>query len=109
MDDLSALLAEVVKSGWRVNNLFQFNDGNWRCNLRFQAQNRGETLTYYHEFADAQTPEEAVKSAIWNMKQKRNDGTRGEITLTESTRLCMKRNEVARQQLGHALKAWKDV
>jgi hypothetical protein len=108
VDDLSALLAQVVESGWRVNNLFQFNDGKWRCNLRFQTQNRGgDTITHYHEFADADTPVEAVQSAIWNMQQRRNDTTRGVSALTESTRLCMKRNEVARQQLGHAVKGWR--
>lgn len=107
MDELAALLAQVVDSGWRVNNLFQFNDGMWRCNLRYQTQNRGETITHYHEFADAATPEEAVKSAIWNMQQKRNDATRNRTVVTESTRLCMKRNEVARQSLGLALKDWR--
>jgi hypothetical protein len=31
---ISTLLDEIADRGWFLNNLFQRNDGSWRCNLR---------------------------------------------------------------------------
>lgn len=97
------LLAEIKAAGWLVNNLFQYADGMWRANLRFEHEVRGEIRSYFHEFADAKTPEEALAAAIWNMQQKRNHGTRGGKVNENAATLSLKRNEVARQNLQAAL------
>lgn len=76
--DLSVkeLLGLIAESGWMLNNLFQVTNSGWRANLRFIMESRDEVRTYFHEFSDAATPEEALAGAIWNMEQRRNDATR---------------------------------
>lgn len=73
---VSELLTLIADSGWRLNNLFQITNAGWRANLRFVMESRDQTRTYYHEFSDAKTPEEALAGAIWNMEQRRNEATR---------------------------------
>jgi len=73
---VAELLKKIADSGWMLNNLFQIGAGGWRANLRFVMQSRDEVRTYFHEFSDARTPEEALAGAIWNMEQRRNDATR---------------------------------
>lgn len=70
------LLTKIAESGWMLNNLFQVTNAGWRANLRFIMESRDEVRTYFHEFSDAATPEEALAGAIWNMEQRRNDATR---------------------------------
>lgn len=96
------LFAEIAEAGWLINNLFQIHTGAWRCNLRFELEDRNGVRTYFHEFADARTKEEALAAAIWNMRQKRNDATKGTVArydFNKSIRLAFSRNAVARQQL----------
>lgn len=100
MAELAELISQVAENGWLFNNLFQLHDRSWRCNLRFETEDRQGHRTYFHEYADAETATEAVTAAVWNMKQRRNP-----VGLNESTRLSMKRNEVARQMLDRALAA----
>lgn len=70
------LLDKIAESGWMLNNLFQIGGKQWRANVRFIMEMRDEVRTYFHEFSDAGTPEEALAGAIWNMEQRRNAATR---------------------------------
>lgn len=54
-----AEIARIVAAGWRVNNLFQRDDGRWQANLRSPA---GCT-----DFAVAATPCAALKACADKM------------------------------------------
>jgi len=53
---LDELLAEITHAKLRVSNLFQLDDGTWRCNLR------NSTLAF--SFYDHPNPTAAVRGAI---------------------------------------------
>jgi hypothetical protein len=55
---LEDLVAELYRSGLRLNNLFQLQDGTWRCNVR--SNNEAHGWNYF----DAETPSAAVRGAI---------------------------------------------
>jgi len=82
------MLEEIAHAGWMVNNLFQLNSGEWRCNLRRKTTPRtpGEPSTWAHEFSDAATPKEAVAGAMVDMRKPRNnERVRGFVTKQKPT------------------------
>jgi len=53
---IESILTEISERGWRLNNLFQREDGNWQANIR--------RSNFFTEFAVAQTPSEALSICI---------------------------------------------
>lgn len=53
---IETLLTEISERGWRVNNLFQLDNGDWQANLR--------TDSHYTQFGRGRTPSEALSLAI---------------------------------------------
>lgn len=64
------LAKEANLNGWVVNNCFQYqvwgSEPSWRCNL--QAMIDGASKDVHGEFADGETPEEALLAAMTNME-----------------------------------------
>lgn len=57
---LDHLFSQIEKEGMAFNNLFQYNDGSWQCNLR--------DATHAYEFGRGATAPEAIKAAIENLQ-----------------------------------------
>lgn len=57
---------EINKTGWRVLNCFQFGTY-WQVNLQMYSD-KGTSLEYVTEFAQAETPLEALEAAFANAK-----------------------------------------
>lgn len=53
---LESLLTEISERGWKLNNLFQRDNGQWQANIR-----RDNFIT---EFGFANTPSEAISITI---------------------------------------------
>jgi hypothetical protein len=53
---IDTLLTEISERGWLLNNLFQFDNGDWLANLR--------TDTHYTQYGRGRTPLEALSLAI---------------------------------------------
>lgn len=54
------LFSELSDSGWLLNNLYQLDDGSWRCNLR-RPDGLGD---YFTDWAEGPTLEAALASAM---------------------------------------------
>lgn len=57
---IEQLLSEVQSSGLLVNNLFQLDDGGWRCSLRDESGGYG--------FGDGEDAAAAIRSALFSAK-----------------------------------------
>lgn len=66
---LEDLILEINRRGWRVLNLFQLRVNarteGWRCNLQRWSKN-GSSESYFTEFADAETIQDAALAALKN-------------------------------------------
>lgn len=49
---MDELFAELAGDGWLVNNLYQLDDGSWRCNLR-RPDTDGDWFTVFAEAPSA--------------------------------------------------------
>ena len=72
---LEALIAYVEEQGFRVNNLFHLDSGVWRANLidpiLSKSESREEARQAY-DFANGDTPKEALFNALKNALEKRD-------------------------------------
>lgn len=58
-DTIAAMIAEVNAAGYYFNNLFQLQDGSWRCNLR------SEVMTpSWSQFGNGPDPATAVAETL---------------------------------------------
>jgi len=55
---LEELIAYCEDEGFRLNNLFQLDDGSWQANLRSDDENT------FHEFGQGPTHREALVAAM---------------------------------------------
>ncbi len=104
---LADLFKLVEAEGWLINNLFQLTTRRWRCNLRFQMEDRNSRMIwYFHEFADADTPEEAMAHAIHAMQDSRGKVARREYKPSPGTALAVWDNQTVRALLQSELERW---
>jgi len=105
------LLAEIAAKGWSLNNLFQLADGMWRANLRVITEDRAQTRTYFHEYADASSAADALAAAIFNMQSrllgKHDTAGIATVDYTPAVKRAMTENQFARAELQKALKAYR--
>ena len=97
--------------GWSLNNLFQLADGMWRANLRVITEDRAQTRTYFHEYADASSAADALAAAIFNMQSrllgKHDTAGIATVDYTPAVKRAMTENQFARAELQKALKAYR--
>lgn len=55
---------EINKLGYRINNLFENDDGTWRCNVRRSVGEKEE----YFDFVDAATAQEALLRMLAHLR-----------------------------------------
>lgn len=60
---LETILIDLASRGWRVNQIYQFDNSTWRVNLRA----RGAGGDWFGDFAEAPTLLEAIEDAIAKM------------------------------------------
>ena len=96
-----SLLDEIEASGFLLNNLFQFNDGTWRANLRKRgvARTPGALGDWQHEYCDGLTREEALIKTV----AKLGGGTSDWNQPTTGLLPALVRNRRAREELTSAM------
>ena len=62
---LDQLVKEVQEQGFLINNLFQLEDGSWRCSLLQLLKSQPISKGFY-EYGDGSTPEDALLNAAYN-------------------------------------------
>jgi hypothetical protein len=107
---LDSMVAEIAERGWSINNLFQLQDGMWRANLRVTTEDRDQVRTIFHEFADANTAQDALAAALFNMMSralgKHSSAGIASVSYTPAAQRALVELEHARVDLTTALEAY---
>lgn len=77
-DTIAGMIAEVNAAGYFFNNLFQLQDGKWRCNLRSEVM-----VPSHSEFGTGPDPTTAVAEALRRMQADKPQRRAGADELTE--------------------------